>query len=377
MGPRAPEAECPSDLDALAATALGQYDTIIIDIEGACNLRCVYCYQSDRNFVPHKGMGEAVVDAAISLAKSYGRGAINVTSQGEFTHAKTWMRTAAKLLASGISVHCTSNLARPLTAPEIETLSKFFFICLSLDTADRETLRAVRRAADIRAIAHNVLRIRAAAAAEGRNPPHLVVNCVLSSANARQIPDLVAYCFALGASGVHLAPLHAYGDFGFDKDQLGDAAVSDPVETWDSGRLGELYADFVKTIEIARHAGKAFAIAPGLAQRFEARLKGADNSAKDVPPGQTRLCLQPWDRAVVNHDGSITPCCYGADPVGNIATDGIEAVMGGEKLVALKRALLTGENLPAACRGCVGEAIGAPEIQQARVRHYLAQRRPT
>lgn len=368
------ETGAETGVDALVKAWPGQCDTVVIDIEGACNLRCVYCYQSDKDFVPHKGMSDAVVEAAVRFAKTYGRGAINVTSQGEFTHAKNWRATAAKLLAAGVSVHCTSNLSRPLDRDEIETLSNFAFICLSLDTADRETLRAVRRSADIRAIADNVLRIRAAAAGAGREPPQIVVNCVLSTANARQLPDLAAYCYSLGIGGIHVAPLHAYGDFGFDKRQLGDAAVYDPVAAGSPEDLRALAADIAKAAAIAVRMGRWFAVAPAIGQRLEARLAGIA-IPDEIPPGFTRLCQQPWDRAVVNHDGTVSPCCYGAETVGNVATEGVEAVMRGEKLAALRRALVTGENLPAACRSCVGEPIGPVSAQRARVAQYLDRRR--
>ncbi len=277
-------------------------------------------------------------------------------------------------MASGLSATCTSNLSRPLLREEIEILSRFTFICLSLDTADRETLRAIRRSADIRAIAHNVLQIRAAAMARGHNPPQMVVNCVLSTGNARLRPDLAAYCYALGISLVHISPLHAYGHFNFDKAQLGDAQVFDPIETWDLEQLKHLQADFDRAAKIARSQARTFLVAPALVQRLKNRLAQLD-TANVTPPGMTRLCTQPWDRVVINHDGSVMPCCYGAEVVGNISTDGIEAVMHGEKLTALKRALLTGENLPETCRSCVGECITTPETQRYAVTSYLANRR--
>jgi radical SAM protein with 4Fe4S-binding SPASM domain len=364
-----------TDVESLTQTRHRQYDLVFADIEGECNLRCVYCYQSDKDFKPHAGMSEAIVQLAVQFAKTYGRGAINITAQGEFTFGKNWIGVAKELLSFGVSACCTSNLSRPLEREEIETLSRFTFICLSLDTADRETLRKIRRSADVRAIAHNVLQIRGTAAAQGRNPPHMVVNCVLSTANARLLPDLAAYCYALGIAGVFVSPLHAYGHFAFDKAQLGDAQVFDVIEAWGLDQLKELQADLVKATAIAQRQARWFQAAPALMQRLNARLMQLETANNIVPPGMTRLCTQPWDRVVINHDGTIVPCCYGAEVVGNIATDGIEAVMHSEKLAVLKRALLTGENLPETCRSCVGEAITTPEAQRTAVANYLAQRR--
>src|SRR5262249_18086571 len=169
-------------------TVADQYEAVLIDVVGECNLRCVYCYQSDKDFKPHAGMSEAVIDAAIGFAKIYGGNAVNVTSEGEFTFGKNWLAVARRLLDAGVAITVTSNLAKVLDAAEVEMLSRLAGICLSIDSADRKTLKAIRRAADVRTIAHNVIQIRAAAIAAGRNPTPIIVNCVLSTGNASDIP---------------------------------------------------------------------------------------------------------------------------------------------------------------------------------------------
>lgn len=358
------------EVERLVWTRQRLYDSVIVDVEGACNLRCVYCYQSDPAYVPHKGMSDAVLDLSILFAKTYGVGSINLTALGEFTHAKNWRAMAERILSAGVALGCTTNLARLLDDGEIELFSRFSMICVSLDTADRETLRALRRSADIRTIAHNALRIRAAAAIAGRRPPHMIVNAVLTSGNALRLAELAAYCFSLGIGGVHLSPLNDSFDFKSDKTQAEGATVADPIEAWDEERLKRLYAELLAAIEIARKMGGFFHVAPAIGQRIEARLNrtGVSNV---VPPGMTRLCLQPWDRALVGHDGALTPCCYGVGPVGNIATDGIDGTVHGPKLAALRRALVTGENLPDACRNCSGERVGTVEAQRALVKAHI------
>lgn len=359
------------NLPDLIRTRHGQYMTVFVDIEGECNLRCVYCYQSDKDFKPHKGMSESTLESALRFAQTFGRNSINVTAQGEFTHGKNWRAVAERLLAAGASVCCTSNLSRPLANDEINTLSRFSFICVSLDSADRETLRAIRRSADIRAIADNVLRIRAAAVTCSAKPPKMVVNCVLSTGNGHQLSALASYCFSLGIDAVVVSPIHAYGHFDFDKNQLGDARVDDPIDAWPLEKIKTLRNSISEAIAIAKRTGRAFSVAPALAQRLNARLLGQQSTSNVVPPGKTRRCLQPWDRVVINHDGTVMPCCYGADVVGTITDGNFEQVVNGEKMRSLKTALLTGEDLPQACRSCVGEAIASPEDQRATVARYL------
>jgi MoaA/NifB/PqqE/SkfB family radical SAM enzyme len=329
--------QLPNQQPDFTRTIANQYDTVFVDVVGECNLRCVYCYQSDKNFKPHSGMSEAVIETVIPFAKMYGRNSVNVTSEGEFTFGKNWQAVAQRLLESGLSICMTSNLARMLNPDEVKTLSKVATICLSLDSVDRETLKSIRRSADIRTIAHNVLQIRAAAIAAGRGPTPIIVNCVLSTGNASSIPDLVAYCVMLGAGIVFVSPLQVYGEFAFDKEQLGEDRVDDPVNTWDVKRLKGLYDDFSKCVEIAKCGSKTFGVSPAIAQRLIDKLNGIPPK-EEVSPGLTRVCTQPWDRAIIQSNGDVRPCCYGADIVGNISIQGFEGVVNGEKMTALKKA---------------------------------------
>jgi MoaA/NifB/PqqE/SkfB family radical SAM enzyme len=354
-------------------TGADQYETVFLDVVGECNLRCVYCYQSDKDFKPHGGMNEAVIDAAIRFAKVYGGNAVNVTSEGEFTFGRNWLAIARRLLDAGVAVMTTSNLAKVLDADEVEMLSRFAGICLSIDSADRKVLKAVRRSADVRTIAHNVVQIRSAAIAAGRNPTPIIVNCVLSTANASGIKALAAYCFTLGASAVFVNPLHAHGNFGFDKVQLGDERVDDPVDAWEVARLKTLYDDLISALRLAKRFNVTFSVNPELAQRLTNKLTGVP-PGETLAPGMTRACIQPWNRVIIQSDGTASPCCYGADSVGNIATQGFDAVVNGEKMMALKRSLLTGKDLQPQCRACPGERIGTTDQLKATLKDYLKAR---
>ncbi len=356
-------------------TIPNQYTTVFMDVVGECNLRCVYCYQSDKDFKPHGGMSPAVIESVIRFSQVYGCNSVNVTSEGEFTFGKSWRSIARRLLEAGLLVCTTSNLARLLDTDEIDTLSRFGSICLSLDSTDRETLKSIRRSADIRTIAHNVLRIRSAAIADGRPPTPFVINCVLSTGNAARIVELVTYCLMLGVGGVVVSPLHAYGDFGFDKEQLGDERVDDPIETWPLPELKRLYDELIKASQIAKRGNMGFGIVPAIAQRLTNKLNGI-RSQQTLGPGQTRVCTQPWDRVIVQSNGDVVPCCYGGDAVGNVASQPFEQVVNGEKMVALKKSLLTGVDLPPQCRNCVGEPAGTTDQLKANLQNYFDARFP-
>jgi len=67
-------------------------------------------------------------------------------------------------------------------------------------------------------------------------------------------------------------------------------------------------------------------------------------------PGQTRYCLDPWRNVVVKADGSVLPCCS-HPPVGRVSADcGLEQVLDGDTMRALRHSLLSGRLDPSCAR---------------------------
>jgi hypothetical protein len=71
-----------------------------------------------------------------------------------------WEHLCRVLNDLGIEVAITSNFARRYSAQEIEALVRMDLVTISVDTADRELLRHLRRHADLRTILHNMLMAR-------------------------------------------------------------------------------------------------------------------------------------------------------------------------------------------------------------------------
>lgn len=358
-------------LGELLDTRPGQYRSAIVDVEGKCNLRCVYCSQSDKNFKPHDGMGDDVLGLAIEFAKTYGRNHVNVTAEGEFTFAKNWLETARRLLQSGLVVSCTTNMARSLDPDEVDVLSRFTSICVSLDSVDPKTLKEIRRSASIKTISDNIIRINALSDREGRARPEFIVNCVLSNKNALSIVELLSYCYSLGVSYVYVSPLHNYGIFNFDKTQLGDERVEDPVETWDVPELAKLMDELLKAKAFSQRVKRKFTVNLNIVQRLTKRLRSVPLN-NHIGEGETRICIQPWERVFIRNNGGVMPCCYGASDIGNIREQSIDDVMRGGALTRLKRSLLTGVGLEPACLNCDGVPIGKVEELAGLVKQYLA-----
>lgn len=96
------------------------------------------------------------------------------------------------------------------------------------------------------------------------------------------------------------------------------------------------------------------AVAPlaALASRFsgaeERRAEAAERPRKVSVPA----CVAPWMTAYLQSDGGVRPCCTIHSPMGSIVEESIEQIWSGESYRLLRRALVTGENLPSSCVGC-------------------------
>lgn len=67
-------------------------------------------------------------------------------------------------------------------------------------------------------------------------------------------------------------------------------------------------------------------------------------------PRRTRDCLDPWTTVYVQASGDVALCCW-SKPIGNLSEGPIERLLEGERALALRRGLLTGD-LPEDCAHC-------------------------
>ena len=86
----------------------------------------------------------------------------------------------------------------------------------------------------------------------------------------------------------------------------------------------------------------------------------------------TRMCYQPWTSVNVLADGQVYACCViNADmAIGDLMTESLPTIIGGEKVVALKRRLLQGDIADIACQNCPNAPMG----ETAEFEQKLAER---
>ena len=102
---------------------------------------------------------------------------------------------------------------------------------------------------------------------------------------------------------------------------------------------------------------------------------GGDSPPQMMQGPRTRICSDPWEKAIVTKDGSVYPCeCYHLQtPLGSLATESFEQIWYGRRYNCFRGKLLCGGNV--GCRNCERRDEGehpfnafAGQIAQAEIR---------
>jgi len=197
----------------------GLITDIRIDLTTSCNLRCVYCAVIQPGYVGET-MEPDVIRSGITFIRKISRyheiSGVGVNGHGETTFAPDWTRACRELVALGLPVNIITNLAKPYSTDELDVLGSLHTISVSIDTADRELLRRIRRRVDVRQIISNIIAVRAAAFRHNRPSPRFQFFCGLYDKNTPIIEDLAWLAIALNIQKVQFWDLLAHSYEGLD-----------------------------------------------------------------------------------------------------------------------------------------------------------------
>jgi pyruvate-formate lyase-activating enzyme len=211
-----PEALPPVDPALLEP---GEITDIRLDLTTRCNLRCVYCAVSRPEYVG-EDMPADVVQVATTFLRRVSRynriSGVGVNGHGETTSLRDWITACRDIIALGLPVNIITNLAKSYTAEELETLGAMHTISVSIDSADRDLLRRIRRRVDVRQIVTNIAAVRAAALRRGQSLPRFQFFCGLYDKNALLVEELAWLAVALNIQKVQFWDLfaHSYDGLG-------------------------------------------------------------------------------------------------------------------------------------------------------------------
>lgn len=172
----------------------------MVEVTTSCNLRCSYCLVSSPLWQPGT-LPANVVMSVLNELKNLNTTVIHLHGHGETTIVEGWTDYAKTLLDANIHVSLCSNLSKQLSDYEIDILSRFSHLAVSLDTLNPEMFKKLRRGGDIKHVLYNMIRIMTVASKHQR-PLRISWSIVASDQNVWGLLDLAHCGIMLGVKGL-------------------------------------------------------------------------------------------------------------------------------------------------------------------------------
>lgn len=334
LGHAHPTMRVMSRIGAGDLTTIPFTDLTSVGIEptSECNLRCVYCVLSTpaAQHVFDTAPAERLHAIAEALAANHPQG-VWLNGYGELTIHQEWTSLARRLTDAGLRVNVVSNLARLLSWEEARTLARFSQVNVSIDSAEPQVLRAVRKSADLRSIVTNIVQVRAAALLDGIPAPRFELVAVLTQATLPSLERLVGLAATLGMPTVHLTDVYRHTP-------EDTAAVGD----------GTLLPGMSEAIDRTTTAGARL----GIEVRSEYLRANRRELLPGAPGAFTRRCTEAWSYVMFRANGDVAPCCMPTKRTSRAPEPvDLDAALNAPQTVALRRDLLEG-TLDPLCREC-------------------------
>ena len=291
-----------------------------IETTSICNFRCQSCPLSLKSYDrPEKHLTlesfERVLDAFPTVEK------VELQGIGEVFLNPCAMEIVHAAKRRGLAVHTFSNASKiePETAREIVS-SGIDVINFSMDGADEETFRALRKGGTLRRYRECVTHVIEARRAARSETPGIGMMSVLSKRNYRQAPAMIEIAEELGMDTLIFTKLNAGANTALEEIQLGDAE-----RAWLAAQPA--------------HEGRVRIVWATTPWTRDERIQ----------------CTWPQFMAYVTVEGDVTPCCNYFDSreikLGNVFEKSGPEIWDGEAYRAFRRRLWSGD-LPSKCKIC-------------------------
>ncbi|HSI53665.1 MAG TPA: radical SAM protein [Ramlibacter sp.] len=166
-------------------------ESLRVDINEQCNLRCTYCAVSQPGYAG-KNMAPEVFDATVKLIAGNPAVRVDLNGHGETSFHPRWLEYAAQIHALRVHSTILSNFAKIFTPEEAEAFARMQTIQISIDSTDEEMLKAIRRKVSFTTIRLNVANIRAKAQALGLKPTWSI-SCGVYDQNIHELDKLASF----------------------------------------------------------------------------------------------------------------------------------------------------------------------------------------
>lgn len=308
--------------DEVIRTGINPLTPRVLQIEttSICNFRCESCPLSmDEYDRPEKHM--SVEDFRRVIARFPDVQKLELQGIGEVFLNPCILEIVREATSRGIAVHTFSNASKIErdTARQIVE-SGLSVVNFSMDGADEETFRKLRKGGTLKRYKRCVKNLLQARDAMGSETPTVGAMSVLSKRNYRQIPQLLAIAEELGLDTIIFTKIN-----------------QGPNEELEKILLGPEELAWIR--QLPPYRGRVQAIWAYEAWDHE----------------QRRTCHWPQYMTYVTVEGDVTPCCNYYDSrelkLGNVFEQDGEEIWNGEPYRAFRRRLMSGD-LPDKCKVC-------------------------
>jgi MoaA/NifB/PqqE/SkfB family radical SAM enzyme len=332
-----------------------------IEVTGFCDLRCLYCYQSDptyRRRKPDPALLERIVDELCAMGIPH----VLLAGEGEITTYKGWEGLALRLRDAGVHYSLISNFSHRYTPRQIDAMVGAAQITVSFDTYDPDLHAKIRRRSKLSTILENLTNIHIRSEELGIKP-HITNNCVVSMQTLSGVAELAARAPNYGINRVALLSM-------IDGQKIkGEFEVE---ETYIDGMLRPGVTDAIRDfLATAEAVGVEYHVCDSIMSRLrseEAMVPVAasleEQPREAAPAGvepQTRLCVKPWRAVYIRGDHHAGPCCLLPGLLGSLETRTIEDAVHSQTMRDLQNAMitgrLTGPDAPKGAETCAGCSI--------------------
>lgn len=180
-----------------------------LELTSQCNLACVYCAVSQPGYKAISLSPEKTTLVIDWLLRNEVTN-INLNGHGETTILPGWEDIVSPLVKSPSRCHLITNATKIYTDAEINTLCQLNSITISCDTFDPELHARLRRKSQLRNVLRTIAQIRDAAKKRKRNPPIIMLSCVLGAENSERLEELILAAQCMQIHSIQLCSLTEY-----------------------------------------------------------------------------------------------------------------------------------------------------------------------
>lgn len=312
---------------------------VILETTRRCNLRCTHCAVSEENNLGSYTYEDLPIEgfrAILPVLREH-RPEVQLSGHGETLLHPHFEEMLQATLDAGCAVRLQTN-ATILTQRVIDMLvgAGAALVVVSIDAVTPSIFEGIRRRAKLHKVLANLEQLVRTKRERGRERPDLAIEFVAMRQNIHELPQVMALAGRLGAIEFSVTELKEYPL------TVGQSLAGDRVMIEWAARAREEAQKWGYTLHLPPIPGQEIVGVEELT---------IDRASPESYRGLKKTCREPWERAFVQYNGDVWPCCWINEPYGVLTEQSFAEVWSGERYRAL-RAALASDTPPETCVRC-------------------------